>query len=89
MELFEQEFFLYFSGKIQRVNSIGWPRIIRSESRIWQKFVYWCGGQGLLGVCAGIHWGGGIREGWVVVIDSSPVLNRRFLGSAIIHLVKS
>ena len=33
--------------------------------------------------------GGGIREGWVVVIDSSPVLNRRFLGSAIIHLVKS
>ena len=88
MELFEQEFFLYFSGKIQGVNSIGWPRIIRSESRIWQKFVYWCGGQGLLGVCAGIHWGG-IREGWVVVIDSSPVLNRKFLGSAIIHLVKS
>ena len=33
--------------------------------------------------------GGGIREGWVVVIDSSPVLNRKFLGSAIIHLVKS
>ena len=33
--------------------------------------------------------GGGIREGWVVVIDSSPVLNRKFLGSAIKHLVKS
>ena len=33
--------------------------------------------------------GGVIGEGWVVVIDSSPVLNRKFLGSAIIHLVKS
>ena len=33
--------------------------------------------------------GGVIGEGWVVGIDSSPVLNRKFLGSAIIHLVKS